>query len=194
MGKKYNAFTEIGTFMTFTDTASEGRGRHFDWWEQLYQIKYLVAVSEDCNIPYDTKFSKKDIQKMINNKRIVIVDTKAEVLDGEPDFEKETAQNFPSMKLNFTREMFGDILGSIYKDDNFPIVISMLRKIFTKKRILKDMQEYLEELQDQIEDIISYPNHDYPYNEISKLCNNWFEKSEEKQIYKSLQKKLENIK
>ena len=91
---------------------------------------------------------------MIDNKSIVIVDTKAEVLDDEPDFEKETAQNFPSMKLNFTREMFGDIHGSIYKDDNFPIVISMLRKIFTKERILKDMHEYIEELQSQIKVII----------------------------------------
>ena len=78
----------------------------------------------------------------------------------------------------------------LYKDDNFPIVISMLRKKFTKKRILKDMKDYIEELQDEMEIVLSHSQHGYAYSEVSKLCNEWYDKSEEKEKLNILKRKI----
>lgn len=189
--KEYNRFTEIGTFMTFTDTASEGHGRDFSWWKQLYQVRYIIAISEDAEIEYDSVLRKKDIKKMVDDKSIVIVERKARPINNKLNI-NETIENIPSIKLNcsYSNGTYGRMSGSIYKDDNFPIVISMLRRKFTEKRILKDMKSYVEELQDEMEIVLSQSQHGYPYSEISKLCNEWYEKSEEKEKLKSLQRKI----
>lgn len=128
---------------------------------------------------------------MVDDKSIVIVERKARPINNKLNI-NETIENIPSIKLNcsYSNGTYGRMSGSIYKDDNFPIVISMLRRKFTEKRILKDMKSYVEELQDEMEIVLSQSQHGYPYSEISKLCNEWYEKSEEKEKLKSLQRKI----
>lgn len=188
--KKYNRFTEIGTFMTFTDTATEWHGRDFSWWIQLYQVGYIVAVSEDTKIEYDSVLGKKDIKKMVEDKTIVIVGRKTRPINNKLNI-NETIEEIPSIELNCTySEIYGRLNGLIYKDDNFSIIISMLRRKFTKKRILKDMKDYIEELQDEMTIVLSPSQHSYTYNEVSKLCNEWYDKSEEKHKLNVLQRKI----
>ena len=191
--KKYNRFTEIGTCMTFNDTATEGRVKNFSYWKQLYQVRYIVAVSEDINIEYDSILRKKDIKKMVEDKSIVIVERKTIPINNKLNI-NETVENIPSIKLNhsYSNSTYGRMTGSIYKDDNFPIIISMLRRKFTKKRILKDMKDYVEELQDEMEIVLSYSQSGYTYSEVSKLCNEWYAKSEEKEKLNILQRKINN--
>lgn len=191
---KYDRFVEIGTYMTFSSTNTEGKGKNFSWWEQLYQIRYIVAVAEGCwNIDNDSIFSKEDIKNMIDDKSIVIIAKKDKPLNSKPNFKSEDVQNFPLMNLNFSNSLFG-MYGSIHKDENFSVVVSMLRKRFTKRRILKDMRDYVEELQCQIDRVLFKNSDDYAYNEIAKLCGEWFEVSEEKQTYSRLVKKIKDRK
>jgi len=176
--KKFNNFIEIGTFMTFTGRATEGHGRNFDWWEQLYQIRYIVAVSEDFNINEDTNFSKYDIRQMIDNKKIVIVKNINKPLN-KPINKKEKAQNFPQINLD------------IYSKENFPIFVSLLRRKFTKKKILKDMKDYIIELQYQMNCVLQDFDNDYDCKDTSRVCNQWFNFSDEKQTYAKLLKKFD---
>lgn len=188
--KKYNRFTEIGTFMTFTDTATEGRGKGFSWWRQLYQVSYIVAVSENIEIKYGSTLKKEDIKRMVEDKTIVIVKSITKPIEHKLNINEEF-ENIPTMELNCSYSC-GNIYGSICKDDNFPIIVSMLRRKFTKNRILKDMKAYIGELQDEMQIVLSHSQLDYAYNEVSKLCNEWYEKSEEKETFKSLQRKLKS--
>lgn len=186
--QKYNRFTKIGTFMTFTDIATEGHGRDFSWWEQLYQIRYIVAVAEDTNLNSNCNFKKEDIKKLIQNKSIVIIRYESKPINNKLKLNEEV-EEMPSMKLDYSYS-FGAMHGFINNDDNFPIIISMLRKKFTKKKIFKDMKEYIEELQEDMEFVLSKSHFNYDYKEVSKLSNKWYETSEEKTKFKSLQKKL----
>lgn len=191
--KKYNRFTEIGTFMTFTDTATEGHGRDFSCWKQLYQVRYIVAVAEDTEIEYDSVLRKNDIKKMVEDKSIVIVERKTRPIHNKLNI-NESVENIPSIKLNcsYSNGIYGRMTGSIYKDDNFPIVISMLRRKFTKKRIRKDMKDYIEELQDEMNIVLSRLQSGYAYSEVSKLCNEWYDKSQEKEKLNVLKRKIGN--
>ena len=191
--KKYNRFTEIGTFMTFTDTATEGHGRDFSRWKQLYQVRYIVAVAEDTEIEYDSVLRKNDIKKMVKDKSIVIIERKTRPIHNKLNI-NESVENIPSIKLNcsYSNGIYGRMTGSIYKDDNFPIVISMLRRKFTKKRILKDMKDYIEELQDEMNIVLSHLQSGYAYSEVSKLCNEWYDKSQEKEKLNVLKRKIGN--
>lgn len=185
--KKYNRFTEIGTLMTFTDTVTEGHGRDFSWWKQLYQVRYIIVASEDIEIEYDSILRKEDIKKLVEDKSIVIVRKKKTPLDNKLVINEEF-ENIPSINLNYF-SYHGRMIGSINKDDNFPIVISILRGKFTKKRILRDMKGYIKELQDEIDMITLYSHQDY-YGNISKLCNEWYDQSEEKEKISILKRQI----
>lgn len=195
--KNYNTFTEIGTYMTSADTVTTGKGRNFGWHKQLFQVRYIVAVSDDINIEYGCILRKKKIMKMINNKSIVIVGSRLEPLNTELELYEEV-EKMPSMDIDLSGSFYenglcGEICGDICKDDNFPVVISMLRKKITKKRILSDMKDYIDELQEQIKEVLSYSNYDYAYDETSRLCKAWYRNSEEKKLFKSIQNKLKNL-
>lgn len=194
--KKYNKFTEINTYMTFLGTAQEGHGRDFSWWEQLYQIKYLIAVSEDTEIEYNTTLSKEEINKLIADKSIVIIGKRNKKIIHNLDI-NEPLEQFPITKLNFDyfNSLYNHMYGQIHKDENFQLAVALLRKKFTKKRILKDMKEYLEELlnniniiqTDQMNIILS----DSKSYKIPKLYNEWYDNSNEKKSINTLKKTLE---
>lgn len=164
--KEYKWVTEMGTFI---DTATEGYGRDFSWWEQLYQVRYIIAVSGDTEIGYNSVLRKNDIKKMVEDKSIVIIERETRPIDDKLNI-NETEEYILSIKLNYSYSngMSGKMVGSIYKDDNFPIIISMLRRKFTKERILEDMKNYIEELQYEINIILSLSQSSYAYSDV--LC------------------------
>lgn len=178
--------------MTFSDTVTEGHGKNFSWWEQLYQVSYIVAVSEDTEIKYNSSFRKADIKRMVEDKSIVIVKSITKPIEQKLTI-NEDVENIPTMELNCSYS-YGNIHGSICKDDNFPIIVSILRRKFTKNKILKDMKKYIEELQEEMQVILSHSQPDYTYSEVSRLCNEWYKNSKEKETFKGLQRKLKNHK
>lgn len=177
--RKYDKFIDIGTYMTFSDYASEGHGKDFSWWKQLYQVRYVVAVSVDTEIGYSSTLRKDDIKKMVDNKSIVIVYRYNAPISGQLDI-NETVEKIPLMELDISYS-YGRISGKICKDDNFSIVVSMLRRKFTKKRVLRDLKHYVEELQDDIMFLLSYRD---------KLYGEWYNASEEKEKLNILQRKI----
>lgn len=174
-GEKYDWFTEIYTSMTFEDRASKGHGRTFEYWDQNYQVTFNVAVNEK----YDTAgildekvFSKDEIKEMVKNKDIVIVSSSSQEIDNF-DFEKESYEKFSCVDIDF----------DFYRlsAESFPIIISMLRKKLKRKKILDDLKTFLLNLQYEIE-IILHDDDNPEINKIAKLCNEWFENSNEKKL------------
>ena len=95
-----------------------------------------------------------------------------------------------NLNCSYSNGIYGRLIGEIYKDDNFPIVISMLRRKFTKKRIIKDMKDYIEELKDEMQIVLLHSQSDYFYKEVSRLCNEWYGNSKEKEKLNILQRRI----
>jgi len=70
--KNYIANLEIPTNMTFTDTATEGRGRSFDYWEQLYQVVYDAFISSDMDYDFNKVYTREEVEKLVTDKTIIL--------------------------------------------------------------------------------------------------------------------------
>ena len=57
--------------MTYTSIATEKFAKKFDWWEQLYQVYYFAATSEQVMFDYNKVYSKKEIKKLVSDKDII---------------------------------------------------------------------------------------------------------------------------
>lgn len=184
MNKNCVRFSTINTTMTFTGIATEGRGRSFDHWDQLYQIKYDVAEFEDCKLKFNETLSKDKLRKMLDKKKIILIERHTVPIGDEPDFIEEKEEEFP-----VTWKCRGYEIENSEKEE-FDIIVDLIRKKITKKRILEDLKGYIEELKDEINYAISFNcESDYPFYNISKLCNEWYNSSEEKEKLKELYKK-----
>ncbi|MBR5227246.1 MAG: hypothetical protein IKV94_01225 [Clostridia bacterium] len=182
--KEYYKFVEINTSMVYEQTETEGKGKNFSWWQQLYQVRYVVAVSSECKVSYGDLFTKAEIEEKVQNNDIVLVRLQCEPLNGTISFEKENFQEFEITELGvFNYE--GKIFGYVEKNENFHSVISLLRRALNKKRIRKDMADIIEELKFRIHEIITDKFVDY-YSEISRMCNDWYELSQEKKEVEAL--------
>ncbi len=186
--KKYTCVIEIPTTMTFTDSATEGHGKSFDWWEQLYQVVLVAAISDDMDFDHNKVYSKKEIEKLVLEKTIILLEQKNKPMEEENEnFRKEPFQYFP-IDFDFTEN--GNIISGFILD-NYDLYIEMLRKKFTKRKILIDMQDYICDLREEIDGLIQYSRFDDGmYSEISKLCKEWYETSGTKSDFKLLQKKF----
>lgn len=186
--KKFTKFVEIGTYMTFEDIKSEKYGRKSDWWRQLYQIKYIVVVSEDIDIKPDSIFKKADIKKLIKNNKIVIIERKTVAINEKLKYNEKPVA-FPMTKFNCSYSDDG-MYGNIEDNEYFPVIISILRKKFTKEKIIIDMKNYLRDLQLQINTILSSNLDNSFHTDTSHTFSNWFNNSKEKEQIKRLSKQV----
>lgn len=180
--KKYTHFSEIDTQMTFNETAAEGHGRDFSWCQQLYQIRYLIAVAENVNLSLYPTLSKNEIKKLIADKSIVLLQKKAKPLNKKPDFTKEKLEKLPMIHCGR--------YGYVIKDEYFHYTVSLLREKFTKGIVLKDIRTIFDDLQDKINIILQGKYSDHEHSKIANLCNDWYKNSDEKKECKDLAKKL----
>lgn len=199
-GKKYSEIYNIPTTMTFKSMVTEGHGRDFSWYEDLFQTYFDVAISDDLksrrfqNGRYNLKpFTKQEIKQMLEDKDIVIFMENDKVIykSDLEEFESEEYEKFPSLNIEckgYTDNFFKFI------EDNFDLFAELLRRKFTKKRILKDMKEYLKELQWDLEEILDDVNsNDKNYSGISKICENWYNTSGIKEKHEDIKNKLLKI-
>lgn len=182
--KVYNRFVEVATRMTFRDMVREGHGRDFSWWDELYQVKYIVAVSEEVDIDCNYTFSKNELQKMIEDKSIVIVDDNNVVICDKPNFEREKVSRFELLDLNI--EKYFDKEKLFTKDDSFFVVMSVIRENLTKEFIFEIMDCYIDDFQADIEELVTIYS--------SSSCAIWFKNSEEKKFYRNLRRGLKSKK
>ena len=189
--KKYRFICRIYTTMTFKDRATEGHGRSFDWWEQLYQVYYLAAISDKFEFDYNKTYSKEEIKKLLADKSIVLLKRKAEAINGNIDFIKEEYESIPMINIDI--EGYSDNM-SQFVLNNFNLFGGLLRKKFTKKKVLNDIKELISDLGKDIDIVFSsISSHDIFYSETAEICKKWYELSEEKIEYQKICKLIRKM-
>lgn len=184
--KKYIFVGEIPTTMTFTGRATEGHGRSFSWWPQLYQVGYDAAISRDMDYEYNKVYTKEEVNKLVSDKSVVLLTENHKPVDNI-DFKEET---FTPFSINDKFNIDGNTLSG-FTLNNYNLYIKYLKRKFTKKKILMDIKKYAIDLQKDIDSVTKLSNqNDSLYSELTKLCNDWYESSEAKNKFLLLQRKL----
>lgn len=186
--ENYTFIHRIPTTMTFTSRATEGHGRSFDWWDQLYQVYYLAATSDTFKFDYNKTYSKEEIKKLLSDKSIAILKQEEEAINGSQNFVKETFEPLPTLDIDIKN--YGDNI-SQFVLNNYRLFGELLRKKFTKKIVLKDMKKIINELNEEMQEIfLNIQLKDPLYSGIATICKEWFESSKEKKEFQGIQKIL----
>lgn len=186
--KQYTFIHRIPTTMTFTGRATEGHGRSFDWWDQLYQVYYLAATNNTFKFDYNKTYSKEEIKKLSADKSIALLKREEEAIDNNRDFIQEDYEPIPTLDIDI--KGYGDNISSFVLD-NYSLFGQLLRKRFTKKNVLKDMKKMIDDLSEEMQEIFSDTQSSDPnYSGTARVCKEWFDSSSEKTQYQGIQKIL----
>lgn len=186
--KQYTFIYRIPTTMTLTRRTTEGHGRSFDWWNQLYQVYYLAATSETFEFDYNKTYSKAEIKKMLFDKSIVILKQYEETIDSDQDFVEENYESIPTLDIDI--ESYSDNI-SQFVLNNYSLFGELLRKKFTNQTVLKDVKKIINELNQEIQEIFSnVQSKEQLYRDVAIMCKEWFNISEERKEYNEIQKSL----
>ena len=128
--KRFEKLAEISTTMVVNDGI--GQKKRLTW-EQLFQVKYIVAVAVGKNIDLTKVYSKDELDLMLENNDIVILDRILEKIDF-CDFEREMVTDFPVENIS---NVFGEFI----------------RSRVNKEDIDKDINAYYNELIEHIKDV-----------------------------------------
>lgn len=128
--KRFEKLAEISTTMVINDDI--GQKKRLTW-EQLFQVKYIVAVAAGKNIDLTKVYSKDELDLMLENNDIVILDRILEKIDF-CDFEREMVTDFPVENIS---NVFGEFI----------------RSRVNKEDIDKDINAYYNELIEHIKDV-----------------------------------------
>ena len=128
--QKFDRIAEINTAMVINDDI--GQKKRLTW-EQLFQVKYIVAVVAGKNIDLIKVYSKDELDLMLENNDIVILDRILEKIDF-CDFEREMVADFPVENIS---NVFGEFI----------------RSRVNKEDIDKDINAYYNELIEHIKDV-----------------------------------------
>ena len=189
--KEYTHFYRIPTTLAFYDTKQEGHGNNFSWWPQLYQIYYNVVATNDVDFDCNKIYTKDEIKEMVDTKNIVILKQESEEIMDNQEFEKEEYEELPILDIDIND--YGNNI-SQFIINNYQLFGELLRKKFTKKNVLNDMKKLINDLKDDINAIFYYANSNDTINyNIARICKEWFDTSNDKKEYESLQKKLNYV-
>ena len=186
--KKYTSYYRIPTAMTFKDIETEGHGKDFDWWEQLYQVYYVVVVTKEFNFDYNKTYTKEEIKHLVATKEIALLTREQEPINHKRKNTQEEYEEIPTLDIDI--KGYGDNITE-FVINNYHLFGKLLRRKYTKKAILKDMKKMISNLNSEIEEIFSRTkSKDYNYSKTAKLCQEWFETSPEKEEYQAMQRRL----
>ena len=186
--KNYTFIYKMPTTMTFEDIITEYDAGHFDSSIQLFQVYYVIAASDNFKFDYNKVYSKEEIRDLLLNKNIVILNESSEAVYVGESFVQEKYKSIPTLDINI--EPYGDNI-SQFVLNNFSLFGKLLRKKINKKIVLKDIKEIINDLNVEIQDIISdAQSNKILYSDTAKMCKDWYESSEEKREYQNIQKKL----
>ncbi len=166
--KSFDRVEHILTTMSFCSIATEGRKKSFDWWEQLYQTEFVVAVASDTKLLQNHAYPKSSLKKMIEEKRIVLLQCNSKPIDFLNNV-SESYEHFDVFNCN-----------EVLHNHNF--VTSLLRKKVSKRQILLNAEALLVELQQEIQDVFEM-EFVISYSNISSLCKAWYQKEMEPSFY-----------
>ena len=103
-------------------------------------------------------------------------------------------KKFPSKTiLNINIKSYGDNI-SQFVLNNYSLFGELFRKRFTKKAVLKDVKNIIDDLNKEMQEIFSNTQSKEPlYLGTAIICKEWFDSSEERKKYQGIQKKLKPI-
>lgn len=166
VGKEFDRFEVLKTRMTYKDTVSEGHGRDFSWWEETFEIDWIVVAAKDFILDKNHNYSKDEIRELIRNKQIIKLSNRKKPIGINPklSYESEEVESINTHSINIGKMDYMNFvsydelisLNSIKYDDSdfgkelYHRTISLLRKNLSKKRILNDFKKILLFLNDNI--------------------------------------------
>ena len=157
-GIQYDRFEALNSRMVFKDIVREGHGRDFSWWEETFQVNYIVAVAEDFTIDPNHNYSKEDIEEMAKNKQIVAVDSYSKDIGMNPKLsfikEEPTNVDIDTLRLGLGCDFLSeydnifqlDLLENIdseFASKVYKTAISLIKKRLNKKKVLNECKQIL---------------------------------------------------
>lgn len=157
-GIQYDRFEALNSRMVFKDIVREGHGRDFSWWEETFQVNYIVAVAKDFAIDPNHNYSKEDIEEMEKNKQIVAVDSYSKDIGMNPKLsfikEEPTNVDIDTLRLGLGRDFLSeydnifqlDLLENIdseFASKVYKTAISLIKKRLNKKKVLNECKQIL---------------------------------------------------
>lgn len=128
--QRFAKLAEINTTMVINDDI--GQKKRLTW-EQLFQVKYIVAVAEGKNIDLTKVYSKDELALLLEDNDIVILDKLLEKID-YCDFDREVVEEFPIENMS-------------------EVLAQFIRSRVNKKDIDRDINAYYNELIEHIDDV-----------------------------------------
>lgn len=157
-GIQYDRFEALNSRMVFKDIVREGHGRDFSWWEETFQVNYIVAVAENFTIDPNHNYSKEDIEEMAKNKQIVAVDSYSKDIGMNPKLsfikEEPTNVDIDTLRLGLGCDFLSeydnifqlDLLENIdseFASKVYKTAISLIKKRLNKKKVLNECKQIL---------------------------------------------------
>lgn len=198
-GIQYDRFEALNSRMVFKDIVREGHGRDFSWWEETFQVNYVVAVAKDFAIDPNHNYSKEDIKEMTKNKQIVLIDSYSKDIGMNPKLsfikEEPTNVDIDTLRLGLGCDFLSeydnifqlDLLENIdseFASKVYKTAISLIKKRLNKKKVLNECKQILLFLNENMGRMNEAVNHFDGENEYLDLS---------RELVASHQKLLSNI-
>lgn len=195
-GVEYDKVQRLNTRMIFKDMVTEGHGRDFSWWDETFQIVWIVATSKDLSLREDYNYSIDEINEMVKNKQIILFNKTANAIGWVKNLncEPEEITSIDTLEIDFkfgNDDIFRYGLGlgfdfnllkqgeTEFSNNVYNNAFSIMRKRLNKKKVLEDCKQIILFLKDNIhtindvinDEILGCPNDEY-YLNLSNDINN----------------------
>lgn len=158
--KNFTNYQTIYTTMISTVVETEGHGHSFDWWEEDVRTIYKVACEEDFQVDPDKTYSIKELQDLLDNKKIVIVKENAIELEEYIENKEEYKQFKILDSSTFLKK----------ESEFFLSAIKYIKSYITKEKITSRLIRHIEKLEEDIEEL-EYASqvHNYLFEETPSI-------------------------
>lgn len=160
MGVEYTKFEQLNSKMIYKDIVSEGHGRDFSWWEETYQVGWLVAAAKDLNLVPNYNYSKEEIKEMVEKKQIVSFGQMDKAIGFDPiiPYEEEKVEKIDMPRVSLDCENLDELtwdyetcflFDKLKKDESklslavYDEAVALIRRRINKKKVLNDCKKII---------------------------------------------------
>lgn len=149
--QKYEGETTIETTMTVVHQMREGHGRDFSYWNEEQGINYKILYTSDFKKDWNHLYTKEEIQKLIDEKKILILESSERSIECKVSFPKEKYYPFEEALGHYNK------LYLLFdpKSKYYPFTLKYIRKNLGTKRLQQMLKEHLEHFDSELEEIMS---------------------------------------
>lgn len=144
LGNTFVNYTTIKTSMTRSITATEGRGKSFDFWEEKVGTEFDVAYAQNANLDDEHTYTVEELKGLIAEKKIVLIKEK-----DKHDFLPEQFEEYETFE---TMELSSIPYGKYFPD----IYYKYIRENIDSSKIKTALKSYLKEFEADMHEIIGF--------------------------------------